>query len=850
MSFVFPALLTGLVLIGVPLLLHLIMRRKPKRQAFPAFRYLVKRHRTNQRRVRLRHLLLLALRIGLIVAICLALARPRALNERLQLSSDRAVAAVFVFDTSYSMELAVGNRSRLDEAKRRGLEWLDQLPEGSRVAILDSAENVQSGKGEWLANLVQARERISRLSLKPANQPVTARLPSTYRLFAELAQSKSPEQALPRLLCVFSDRTVACWDGEKLPELLEARDGVPPPLERLQKFRDEIPALRDLLRRGPAAAETKEANGLADLLEKLGDQAANLRVEDYPDRPTGELMARVSASIRGLLARVRQGDDKVEPAVREHREMVAKALQEALTSMRGVHEVFVDVGAERSDDLAIVALELPRLPYNNQPRQVFSPDAAIRLQAVVQATGRDFSQMLIATLDQQRLPIQPAIDLKAGEKKTVPLEIDTNGLAQGPHQVEVRLAAPDAMPFNNTAQVTFLIRKPRRVLIVTDEPDSAEWWKRALDLGGMGPYRCEVVKADADKIKAEFLAPYAAVYLMNVKAPGKGLWEALDSFLRGGGGLGVIPGDNDRLDLAAYGDPAAGRLLPGRIDHVAESEDKDGDRWDFGDDAIFQHPILTPFRAWRTDKTIDFTRSPRRARYYWVVETAEETNVLVRYTGKKKTPALLESARNDRGGKVLLFTTPMDLTDRTTPWNDYLENLNSFYLVLATLATKYLAGDEEAIPLNFVSGQTPTPSLPRTVVGRLPSYRLRGPNLTESISVGDDQANVPFPQAVAPGNYSVEDLEGQPVAKFSVNMPREESALDQVPAVQIEALFGPNSVVPINYRSDLVEELYGHWRQPVELLPVLMAALLLLLALENLLANKFYKRDPAEKEGT
>src|SRR5207253_6687611 len=126
----------------------------------------------NQRRLRLRHLLLLALRVGLILLICLALARPRALNERLQLSSDRAVAAVFVFDTSYSMEYAVGNRSRLDEAKRRGLEFLDELPEGSRVAILDSAENVESGRGEWLQNLVQARERISRLRLKPANYPV------------------------------------------------------------------------------------------------------------------------------------------------------------------------------------------------------------------------------------------------------------------------------------------------------------------------------------------------------------------------------------------------------------------------------------------------------------------------------------------------------------------------------------------------------------------------------------------------------------------------------------------------------------------------------------------------------
>jgi hypothetical protein len=853
MSFVFPALLGGLILTGVPLLLHLIMRRKPKRQPFPAFRYLVKRHRTNQRRLRLRHLLLLALRIGLIGAICLALARPRALNERLLLSSDRAVAAVFLFDTSYSMEYAVGNRSRLDEAKRRALEWLDELPEGSRVAVLDSAEGVKSGRGEWLASLVQARERIGRLQLKPANQPVTTRLQSAYLLFSELAQSKSTESNLPRLLCVFSDRTLASWDAGKLPELYEVRDAVPPPLELMQRFRDEIPALLDLLSRWPPNLPSPpntagDAKSLGELLQKLRDLVGSLRVEEYPDRPTLELLARVSAATRGVLVQVRP-DDKAEPAVREYREKATKALQEAQTSLRGVHEVFVDVGAERPDDLAILGLELPRLAARNQAKQVFNADERIRLQAVVQATGRDFNQMLTAFLDQRKLPIQPAVELKAREKRSVLVEIDTKELKPGPHQVEVRLAAPDAMPFNNSRQVTFLLRKPRNVLIITDEPDNAAPWKLALDLRGTGPYRCEVVKPDSDKLRPDFLAPFVAVYLMSVKEPKKELWDALENYVQRGGGLGLIPGDQDQLNKESYQGPAAKRLLPGIFESIAGSENAEGDIWDFGKDAIFQHPLLGQFRIWRNDKTIDFISSPRRAKFYWVVAPSKETNVLVRYAGKKERPALLESrpgAAAAQGGKVLQFTTPLDLREK--PWNDYFENLNSFYLVLATLATNYLAGDVESIPLNFVSGQAP-PSLPRSFTGRLSSYQIRGPSLTESVSVADDQADIQFPQAAAPGNYAVEDMDGQPVARFSVNMPPEESSLDQVPAEQIEALFGPRSVVPINYRSNLNEELSGHWRQPVELFPALLAALLLLLAFENLLANKFYKRDPeAEKE--
>src|ERR1700694_3838136 len=100
MTFVFPVLLGGLLVAGVPILLHLIMRQKPKALAFPAFRFLAQRQRTNLRKLRLRHLLLLALRILLIVLVCLALGRPRIFTEGLNLHSERPVAAVLVFDTS------------------------------------------------------------------------------------------------------------------------------------------------------------------------------------------------------------------------------------------------------------------------------------------------------------------------------------------------------------------------------------------------------------------------------------------------------------------------------------------------------------------------------------------------------------------------------------------------------------------------------------------------------------------------------------------------------------------------------------------------------------------------------
>src|SRR5438270_715207 len=110
MTFIHGYLLGGLILAGVPILLHLIMRQRPRRLTFPAFRFLKQKQRINQRKLRLQHLLLLLLRITIIAALCLALARPRIFSQRFNMTG-RAVSAVLVFDTSASMGYLVAGQS-------------------------------------------------------------------------------------------------------------------------------------------------------------------------------------------------------------------------------------------------------------------------------------------------------------------------------------------------------------------------------------------------------------------------------------------------------------------------------------------------------------------------------------------------------------------------------------------------------------------------------------------------------------------------------------------------------------------------------------------------------------------
>src|SRR5262249_15503262 len=149
---------------------------------FPAFRFLQQRLRTNQRKIRLRHLLLLALRILLITLMVLALARPRVFSERLNLTGGQPVAAVFVVDVRPSMEDAGAGKRRLDEAKQRVGELVGELAEGSRVALIDTADVA----GDWAQTNAEVQERLKLLSIKPGSVSVTESLAGAYRLFQKL----------------------------------------------------------------------------------------------------------------------------------------------------------------------------------------------------------------------------------------------------------------------------------------------------------------------------------------------------------------------------------------------------------------------------------------------------------------------------------------------------------------------------------------------------------------------------------------------------------------------------------------------------------------------------------------
>ena len=210
MTFLNPLFLYGAGLVAMPIVLHLMMRRKPKHFEFPALRFVQLRQDTNRRRLRLRHLLLLALRVLAIALLAMALARPSIKLGAGWGSQEAPVAAAMVFDTSKRMEYRHQNGTRLEAAQELALTLMARLPHNSQVAVLDT----RLAPAAFQVDLGAAKHRIKRLEPAAHVRPLVSVLVDAVRLLetSELAR---------REVYLFTDLTRVAWPEEAAFRLQE-----------------------------------------------------------------------------------------------------------------------------------------------------------------------------------------------------------------------------------------------------------------------------------------------------------------------------------------------------------------------------------------------------------------------------------------------------------------------------------------------------------------------------------------------------------------------------------------------------------------------------------------------------
>jgi hypothetical protein len=332
--------------------------------------------------------------------------------------------------------------------------------------------------------------------------------------------------------------------------------------------------------------------------------------------------------------------------------------------------------------------------------------------------------------------------------------------------------------------------------------------------------------------------------------PSAGVWQKLQRYVQGGGGLVLVPGGEEmRGRVQQYNDEGTkAGLLPGMLEKIEiNPADKSPNRW-----SNFQthHPIPAFFdKAIRTaDPDFGKPQSWPGVNAFWSVKpTQKDTVVLATY--EDRHPALLDRAVGR--GHVILFTTPLDAreVDRNRPWHNYWGLDSSFGLVLEDQVCRYLAGDSTKPELNYFCGQTPRVPLPSSLAA--PPYTLDGPGLAvaeTNIKANEADTQLSLPQAVVPGNYAVRDARRRIVAGCSLNIRPQESELERVPAEDIESVLGKETLLQVGRTISLKDAMAGMRSPPVELLPWLMMAVLIALMVESLLANRFYRRGAPEPE--
>ena len=213
-AFLAPAFaVAGLVLAGVPILIHLLNRRRYKVVDWAAMDFLLRAMRKNRRRVRFEQWLLLASRCLVLALLGLALSRPLGCDQRSAAAiGGRTGLHVFVVDNGFSMGYRppgrAGGKSHLEQAKVIADAVVDQLSGGGEsVAVITAGRPATAVVGRPTYDLQQARAIVDRVPQTYAAADMAAAL----RLAADLgrAEDRQPNKSL----YVLTDATATAWQS-------------------------------------------------------------------------------------------------------------------------------------------------------------------------------------------------------------------------------------------------------------------------------------------------------------------------------------------------------------------------------------------------------------------------------------------------------------------------------------------------------------------------------------------------------------------------------------------------------------------------------------------------------------
>jgi hypothetical protein len=791
-----PLLLLGLGLVVVPVILHLLMRAKPKKLVFPALRLIQNRKRTNSRRMRLRHLGLLILRMAVIGLLAVAVARPS------------------VPPADYSLHSG---------------DWLRLLVIGCGLAGL-----YYVFVARWKRQRTSPHEFTYRRSMLRATVATAAVLllalfvvwPYQRRIAAAITQpTVTADEFLPVAAVMLFDSSLSMQYRHESKTRLEVAQ------EIATKQIESMPRLsRVALSDTAGEAQLRFSSDLGGVVKRvsgltphvvnrpLDDRilaALEAQAADHEQTRSGEGAALAAAGKEGILREVYVFTDLASSAWRKES---SQKLREALDQMPGINVYVIDVGVLSPTNVALTELSLSE--------QTVAAGSSLEIRAAVSATGLDPEDRLVelsyenaagrlVKYGQQSVRVDPAAAATAAFSFRVP----AGPVVQG----EVRLVSSDPLAFDDVRTFSVLVAPPTEILVVAETRADALYLVSVLappDIAAQGEARhhCKVISPS--QLKTTNLTPFAVVCLANVREPEPADWTKLENFAADGGGIAIFLGEG--LKHEAYLSPAATNVLPGKLKGMRAFNTPT-----FLDLQNATHPILKKFADWGGGlSVVEIKRC-------WRIDPERVAGAIATYTDRDRLPALVE--RTIGKGRVLALTTSIDRS-----WNEL--PLDWGFAPLTYEMMRYLARSSQSL-FNYTSGEDVILAL--NPAQRIPAYRLRKPGLQQlNNDIPAGTTNLVIPGVDQLGNYRVTGVETDVKFErgFSVNPPADESKLDRLSKEELDSHLAPERY-SIARDIENLQRNVKTGRLGREAFPLVVLILLIVFIGEHIVANRFYDAD-------
>ncbi len=247
----------------------------------------------------------------------------------------------------------------------------------------------------------------------------------------------------------------------------------------------------------------------------------------------------------------------------------------------------------------------------------------------------------------------------------------------GQHVITARLET-DVVAADNVRYSVVDFPEDVPVLLVDGDPQApdAHYLSAALAPGGPAPSGIRPRMEGPRYLSLHPLEPFQAVYLLNVDQLDDLAIEAVEAFVRSGGGVGVFLGDRCRskfVNDALYRDGEGFFPVPVRgeaelrVDRLQNAPDLE----------VGDHPIFRVFGGKRNS----FVATVRVERYFSVPDDWEpEPDSRTRVIARLRNGAPLAVERNFGDGRVVAF-----LTTAAPTWNNWARNNPSFVVAMLEL---------------------------------------------------------------------------------------------------------------------------------------------------------------------